>query len=337
MIEPRGVPGRRPPGPAEQAHASALAKAATLIEALPWLERFHGQIVVIKYGGHAMTDESLRLAFAQDVVFLRYAGLSPVVVHGGGPQISAHLDRLGMESTFRAGLRVTTAEAMDVVRMVLTGQVNRDVVGLINRHGPFAVGMSGEDAQLLTARRVAATTDDGQVIDIGQVGEVESVNPGAVSALIADGRIPVISTVARSDAGEVLNVNADIAAAALAVALGAVKIVMLTDVAGLYADWPGSQPAAGDGVATANGAPVAADGRPPEVISELTVSDLAAMLPGLSDGMIPKMQACLTAVRGGVPQAHVLDGRLPHAVLLEIFTDSGIGTMVVPDGERRAA
>src|SRR5258708_2134425 len=284
-----------------------------------------------------MPDAALGAGFAQDVGFLRYAGLRPVVVHGGGPQISAHLARLGVPSTFTAGLRVTTPETMDVVRMVLTGQVNRDVVGLINRHGPFAVGMSGEDAQLLTARRVAATTDDGQVIDIGQVGEVESVNPGAVSALIADGRIPVISTVARSDAGEVLNVNADIAAAALAVALGAVKIVMLTDVAGLYADWPGSQPAAVDGVATANGAPVAADGRPPEVISELTVSDLAAMLPGLSDGMIPKMQACLTAVRGGVPQAHVLDGRLPHAVLLEIFTDSGIGTMVVPDGERRAA
>jgi acetylglutamate kinase len=319
-----------------QAHASALAKAATLIEALPWLERFHGQIVVIKYGGHAMTDETLRLAFAEDVVFLRYAGLRPVVVHGGGPQISAHLDRLGMPSTFRAGLRVTTAEAMDVVRMVLTGQVNRDVVGLINRHGPFAVGMSGEDAHLLTARRLAATTDDGEVIDIGHVGEVESVNPGAVRALIADGRIPVISTVACSDAGEVLNVNADTAAAALAVALGAVKIVMLTDVAGLYSDWPGSQPVAGDAAAAANGAPVAADGRPPEVISELTVGDLAAMLPGLSDGMIPKMQACVTAVRGGVPQAHVLDGRLPHAVLLEIFTNSGIGTMVVPDGERRA-
>src|SRR5262245_10620695 len=233
-----------------EAHASALAKAATLIEALPWLERFHGQIVVIKYGGNAMIDETLRLAFAEDVVFLRYAGLRPVVVHGGGPQISAHLNRLGMESTFRAGLRVTTAEAMDVVRMVLTGQVNRDVVGLINRHGPFAVGISGEDANLLTARRVTATADDGQVIDIGQVGEVESVNPGAVSALIADGRIPVISTVACSDAGEVLNVNADTAAAALAVALGAVKIVMLTDVAGLYANWPASQPAAGDGAAT---------------------------------------------------------------------------------------
>jgi acetylglutamate kinase len=321
-----------------QASASALAKAATLIEALPWLERFHSQIVVIKYGGHAMTDESLRLAFAQDVVFLRYAGLRPVVVHGGGPQITAHLDRLGMESTFRAGLRVTTAEAMDVVRMVLTGQVNRDVVGLINRHGPFAVGISGEDAHLLTARRVAPTTDDGQVIDIGHVGEIESVNPGAVSALIADGRIPVISTVARSDAGEVLNVNADTAAAALAVALGAVKIVMLTDVAGLYADWPASGSAPG-GAAAANGAPVAPEGGcgPREVISELAASELATMLPALSDGMIPKMQACLTAVRGGVPQAHVLDGRLPHAVLLEIFTDSGIGTMIVPDGERSTA
>jgi len=326
----RGVAGVRPSGPAPS-HASALAKAATLIEALPWLERFHGQVVVIKYGGHAMTDEALRMAFAQDVVFLRYAGLRPVVVHGGGPQISAHLDRLGMESTFRAGLRVTTPEAMDVVRMVLTGQVNRDVVGLINRHGPFAVGMSGEDAHLLTARRVAATTEDGEVVDIGHVGEVESVNPGAVSALIADGRIPVISTVARSDAGEVLNVNADTAAAALAVALGAVKLVMLTDVAGLYADWPGSAPAAG------TGSPGGEGGRPQQVISELSVSALAAMLPGLSDGMIPKMRACLSAVRGGVPQAHVLDGRLPHAVLLEIFTDSGIGTMVVPDGEQRAA
>jgi acetylglutamate kinase len=321
---------------ADVAQAGALAKAATLIEALPWLERFHGQVVVIKYGGHAMADEGLRMAFAEDVVFLRYAGLRPVVVHGGGPQISAHLDRLGMTSTFRAGLRVTTAEAMDVVRMVLTGQVNRDVVGLINRHGPFAVGMSGEDAHLLTARRVMATTDDGEIVDIGHVGEVESVNPGAVSALIADGRIPVISTVALSGTGEVLNVNADTAAAAVAVALGAAKLVMLTDVAGLYANWPGS-PIAASGTAVADGASGSADGRPAEVISELTVSALAAMLPGLSDGMIPKMAACVSAVRGGVPQAHVLDGRLPHAVLLEIFTDSGIGTMVVPDGEQRAA
>jgi acetylglutamate kinase len=305
-------------------HTTALTKAATLIEALPWLERFHGQIVVIKYGGHAMNDEALRVAFAQDIVFLRYAGLRPVVVHGGGPQINAHLDKLGLESTFRGGLRVTTTEAMDVVRMVLTGQVNRDVVGLINRHGPFAVGMSGEDAHLLTARRIHATGEAGEPIDIGHVGEVESVNPGAINALIADGRIPVISSVARSEDADVLNVNADTAAAALAVALGAAKLVVLTDVAGLYADWPPSTPG-----------PV--PDRPPQVISELTVSELAAMLPTLSDGMIPKMTACLTAVNGGVPQAHVLDGRLPHAVLLEIFTDSGIGTMVVPDGKARAA
>jgi acetylglutamate kinase len=302
-----------PPGlTTEHPPPAALAKAATLIEALPWLERFHGQIVVIKYGGNAMTDDALRDRFAQDVVFLRYVGLLPVVVHGGGPQISAQLDRLGIASTFRAGLRVTTPETMDVVRMVLTGQVNREVVGLINQHGPFAVGMSGEDAQLLTARRLTATVD-GELVDLGQVGEVESVNPGAVSALLADGRIPVISSVARSQSGEVLNVNADTAAAAVAVALGAAKLIVLTDVAGLYANWGDNAP-----------------GHVPEVISELTADQLAAMLPGLSDGMIPKMTACLTAVRGGVPQAHVLDGRLPHAVLLEIFTDSGIGTMVTP-------
>jgi acetylglutamate kinase len=297
--------------------AAALAKAATLIEALPWLERFHGQTVVIKYGGNAMTDEALREAFAEDVVFLRYAGLRPVIVHGGGPQISAQLDRLGIESTFRAGLRVTTPEAMDVVRMVLTGQVNREVVGLINQHGPFALGMSGEDAHLLTARRIQAMVD-GEPVDLGQVGEVETVNPGAVAALLADGRIPVISSVARAAGGGVLNVNADTAAAAVAVALHAAKLVVLTDVAGLYADWPGSNPDA------------AVPARPPAVISQITAAELEAMTPGLTGGMIPKMEACLAAVRGGVPQAHVLDGRLPHAVLLEIFTDSGIGTMVVP-------
>jgi acetylglutamate kinase len=325
--------------------ASALAKAATLIEALPWLDRFHGKIVVIKYGGHAMTDEALRLAFAQDVVFLRYAGLYPVVVHGGGPQINAHLDRLGIVSTFADGLRVTTAETMEVVRMVLTGQVNRDVIGLINRHGPFAVGLSGEDAHLLTARRVQATGSAGEPIDIGQVGEIETVNPGALRVLIDDGRIPVVSSVARSEGGEVLNVNADTAAAALAVALGAAKLIVLTDVAGLYANWPRGQQARGQQARSeqaqgrqaqgelARGEQAPPGDRPPQVISELTAAELAAMLPTLSDGMIPKMAACLTAVTGGVPQAHVLDGRLPHAVLLEIFTDSGIGTMVVPNGE----
>ena len=300
-------------GPAGQ---DAIAKAATLIEALPWLNRFHGQTVVIKYGGHAMVDPELRAGFAQDVVFLRYAGLRPVVVHGGGPQITEHLGRLGLDSTFRGGLRVTTPETMDVVRMVLTGRVNRDVVGLINRHGPFAVGMSGEDASLLTACRKPAIVD-GEEVDIGLVGDIETVRPDAVRALLIDGRIPVISSVAAGTDGEVYNVNADTAAGALAVALGAAKLVVLTDVPGLYLDWPenAKEPAEHAG----------------PVISQLMASELAAMLPMLSAGMIPKMEACLHAVRGGVPQAHVLDGRLPHSVLLEIFTDSGIGTMVVPD------
>jgi acetylglutamate kinase len=294
-----------------EALESASAKAATLMEALPWLSRFHGRTVVIKYGGHAMTDEALRLTFAQDLVFLRYAGLRPVVVHGGGPQITEHLDRLGVPSTFTAGLRVTTPEAMEIVRMVLSGKVNKDLVALINRHGPFAVGISGEDAGTFTAIRKAAIVD-GQPVDLGMVGEIVATDPGAISALLADGRIPVVSSVAAGEDGQAYNVNADTAAAALAVALGAAKLVVLTDVAGLYRDWrPGSGSA--------------------EVISQLTAGELEVLLPGLEAGMIPKMEACLTAVRGGVPQAHVLDGRLSHAVLLEIFTDAGIGTMVLPE------
>jgi len=288
----------------------ALDKARTLTEALPWLARFHGATVVIKYGGHAMTDDRLRATFADDVVFLRYAGLKPVIVHGGGPQIQAHLDRLGIESHFVSGLRVTTPEAMEVVRMVLVGQVNRGVVGLINRHGPFAVGLSGEDAHLFTARRKRVVVD-GAEIDLGQVGEIVQVDTGAVRALLDDGRIPVVSSIARAeeDPTQVYNVNADTAAAALAVALNASKLIVLTDVEGLYADWPNSD----------------------EVISRITASELTSLLPSLTSGMVPKMEACLTAVKGGVPQAHVLDGRVPHALLLEVFTDEGIGTMVVPD------
>jgi acetylglutamate kinase len=297
-------------GPPTRDAAEALRKAATLIEALPWLQEFHGKTVVIKYGGHAMTDETLRPAFAQDVAFLRYAGLRPVVVHGGGPQINAQLDRLGIESSFKAGLRVTTPETMDVVRMVLVGQVSRDVVGLLNRHGPFGVGMSGEDARLFTAERKSAIVD-GEPIDIGQVGEIVQVDAGAVRSLLDDGRIPVISSIARGDDGEVYNVNADTAAGALAVALQAAKLIVLTDVDGLYADWPPS-------------------GDPADVIDRLTAAELEKMLPDLSSGMVPKMEACLRAVRGGVPQAHVLDGRVRHSLLLEIFTDEGIGTMVVP-------
>ncbi len=291
--------------------ADALRKAAVLIDALPWLEEFHGKTVVIKYGGHAMTDETLRAAFAQDVAFLRYAGLRPVVVHGGGPQINAQLDRLGIESTFKAGLRVTTPETMDVVRMVLVGQVSRDVVGMLNQHGPFGVGMSGEDARLFTAERKAAFVD-GVPVDIGQVGEIVQVDAGSVLSLLDDGRIPVISSIALGADGEVYNVNADTAAGALAVALDAAKLIVLTDVDGLYTDWP--PPAGGEA----------------SVIDQLTVGELERMLPGLSAGMAPKMEACLRAVHGGVPRAHVLDGRIPHALLLEIFTQEGIGTMVVP-------
>ncbi|WP_329261878.1 acetylglutamate kinase [Actinoallomurus sp. NBC_01490] len=288
----------------------ALRKATTLIEALPWLQEFHGKTVVIKYGGHAMTDEALRPAFAQDVAFLRYAGLRPVVVHGGGPQINAQLDRLGIESSFKAGLRVTTPETMDVVRMVLVGQVSREVVGMLNQHGAFGVGMSGEDARLFTAERKPAIVD-GEPVDIGQVGEIVEVDAGAVRSLLDDGRIPVISSIARGDDGVVYNVNADTAAGALAVALQATKLIVLTDVDGLYADWPPT-------------------GDPGDVIARLTAAELEKMLPDLSAGMVPKMEACLRAVRGGVPQAHVLDGRIAHSLLLEIFTDEGIGTMVVP-------
>ena len=288
--------------------AAATAKAGTLIEALPWLDEFHGATVVIKYGGHAMTADELRAGFAKDLVFLKHAGLRPVVVHGGGPQVTSHLDRLGIESVFTAGLRVTTEETIDVVRMVLNGKVNKDIVGLINRYGPYAVGLSGEDANLFTAERKLAKVD-GELVDIGLVGEIVSVDPSMVEALLDDGRIPVVSSIGRGADGAVYNVNADTAAAALAVALGAGKLVVLTDVEGLYLDWPNSD----------------------EVISQLDADDLAELLPALSAGMIPKMEACLTAVRGGVPHAHVLDGRLSHAILLEIFTDSGIGTMVVSD------
>jgi acetylglutamate kinase len=282
-------------------------KAAAFVEALPWLERFHGRTVVVKYGGNAMTDDTLRDAFAEDVVFLRYAGIQVVVVHGGGPQIDVQLDRLGIERTFAGGLRVTTPETMDVVRMVLVGQVQRDIVGLVNAHGPFAVGLSGEDGRLMTATRRPGLVD-GEEIDIGLVGDVVHVDAGVLRGLLADGRVPVVASVCRGEDGGVYNVNADTAAAAVAVAIRAEKLVMLTDVEGLYRDWPASD----------------------DVISRLDDIELEALLPTLTEGMIPKMEACLRAVRGGVPAAHVLDGRVPHALLLELLTDTGVGTMVVP-------
>ncbi|MCZ4118339.1 acetylglutamate kinase [Streptomyces sp. H39-S7] len=289
---------------------TALPKARILIEALPWLTRFSGKTVVIKFGGNAMVDEELKAAFAQDVVFLRHAGLKPVVVHGGGPQISAQLDRLGIASSFTAGLRVTTPETMDVVRMVLAGQVQRQLVGLLNEHGPFAVGMTGEDAHTMTAVKRHAVVD-GEQVDIGLVGEITEVDPGAIQALLDDGRIPVVSSIARAEDGHVYNINADTAAAALASALGAEVLVVLTDVEGLYADWPSSE----------------------DVISRLTASELEKLLPGLSSGMVPKMEGCLYAVRHGVGSARIIDGRVPHSMLLEVFTDDGIGTMIVPDAQ----
>ncbi len=290
----------------------AQSKAATLVAALPWLERFRGALVVVKYGGNAMTDDALKAAFAQDIAFLRYAGLRPVVVHGGGPQIKAMLDRLGLESEFRGGLRVTTPEVMDVVRMVLTGQVGRELVGLLNQHGPVAVGLSGEDAHLFGARRRGVTVD-GEDHDLGLVGDVVEVNPGAVLDLLDAGRIPVVSTIAPDldEEGQVLNVNADTAAAALAAALGARKLVILTDVEGIYANWPDRG----------------------SLLSELRAGAARELLTRVDAGMIPKLEACIRAVDAGVPQAHVVDGRQPHSVLLEVFTSEGIGTMVLPDHE----
>jgi len=296
--------------PPDERLAMAADKAGVLIEALPWLQRFNGATVVVKYGGNAMIDDELKQAFAEDMVFLRLAGLRPVVVHGGGPQITAMLTRLGIEGEFRGGLRVTTPETMDIVRMVLVGQVSRELVGLMNKHGPYAVGISGEDAQLFTAERKRAVVD-GEAVDIGLVGEVAAVNPDAVLDIVNAGRIPVVSTVAPDVDGVVHNVNADTAAGALAAALGAEKLVMLTDIEGLYANWPDRS----------------------SLVDRIRVDRLEQMLPGLATGMIPKMEACARAVRGGVRRAHVIDGRLAHSVLLEVFTSRGIGTMVFPEEE----
>ena len=286
-------------------HNLLLTKANTLIEALPWIGQFAGETVVVKYGGNAMIDDDLKRAFAEDIVFLRRVGLKPVVVHGGGPQISSMLERLSITSEFRGGLRVTTSEAMEVVRMVLVGQVGRELVGLINAHAPFAVGLSGEDGGLLRARR-RGLVEDGEEIDLGFVGDVDSVDPSALLDLIEAGRIPVVATVAPGPDGQIYNVNADTAASALAIALGAKRLVMLTDVEGLYANYPDES----------------------TIISSITPEEVRQLMPGLTSGMVPKMEACARAVEGGVRSATIIDGRVPHCLLLEIFTDDGVGTMV---------
>lgn len=287
---------------------TAQDKANVFASALPWLQKFHGAIVVIKYGGNAMIDDELKASFASDVVFLKLVGLNPVVVHGGGPQINAMLDQLNIESTFNAGYRVTTPEIMDVVQMVLTGQVQREIVGLLNQHEPLAVGVSGQDANLFRAVQHLPEVD-GEKVDIGLVGDIVEVNPDFINLLIADGLIPIVSSVATDEDGNVYNVNADIAASRLATALKAEKLVMLTDVAGLYSDWPNSD----------------------SVISEISTTELTELMPTLESGMIPKMQSALDAVESGVHSAHIIDGRVKNSMLLEVFTDTGIGTLVLKE------
>ncbi|MBK4137308.1 acetylglutamate kinase [Corynebacterium macginleyi] len=283
-------------------------RATVLAEALPWLQHFRDRIVVVKYGGNAMVDEELKKAFAADMVFLRTIGAKPVVVHGGGPQINSMLEKLGMEGEFKGGFRVTSPEIMDVVRMVLFGQVGRGLVNLINSHGPYAVGTSGEDAGLFRATKRLVDVE-GEATDIGMVGDIVEVNPEAVNDIIEAGRIPVVSTIAPGSDGEVYNINADSAAGALASALGAERLVILTNVEGLYTEWPDKG----------------------SLVSKIAIDQLSGLLGGLSSGMVPKMESCLKAVQGGVSAAHVIDGRIGHSVLLELLTLGGIGTMVLPN------
>jgi acetylglutamate kinase len=299
-------------GNASTPDLSAATKAGVLIESLEWIKRFHGKTIVVKFGGNAMVDEALQSAFAEDMVYLRYAGVNPVVVHGGGPQISAKLAELGIESSFVGGYRVTTAETISVVRDVLSGTISHDLVREINRHAPadleLAVAISGEDHGLFSGRKRGAMVE-GELRDLGLVGDVIAVNPSAVLAALAAGQIPVVASISPDIdvPGQSLNVNADSAAASLAVALGAAKLVILTDVSGLYSDWPNRD----------------------SLVSQINVAELRALLPSLESGMIPKMAACLETVEGGVEKAAIIDGRIPHSILLEVFTNSGSGTEVV--------
>ncbi|MHB8328256.1 MAG: acetylglutamate kinase [Acidimicrobiales bacterium] len=294
-----------------QAYAGA-DKASILVEALPYILRFWGSVVVVKYGGNVLAGaegpeaESAALAaFAQDVVLMRSVGMLPVVVHGGGPQIGELMARLGKVSEFRDGMRVTDAETLEIARMVLVGKVNREIVSAMNVHGALAVGLSGEDAKLITAVARHA--------DLGFVGDVEVVAPDILQRLLAQGLIPVIATIGTDIAGQAYNINADAVAGAVAAALRAEKLVFLTDVTGLRGD----------------------PGDPGSLLRTVSVEQLESMVRtgAATDGMVPKAEACIRAVRGGVRRAHILDGRVPHALLLEIFTDEGVGSMVADDVE----
>lgn len=302
------------PGPAAEPKQPDLSgvdpatRAAVLVEALPYIHRFADATVVVKLGGNAMVDPDLGRQFAADIVLMRTVGLKPVVVHGGGPQIGDLMARLGKEPEFREGLRVTDAETLDIARMVLGGRVNRDLVSAINRHHHRAVGLSGEDAGLIVARQRDAT--------LGFVGDVVDVNRSILDTLSAAGFIPVISTIGADVGGQALNINADSAAIAIAAAIGAEKLIYLTDVPGVLTD--------------------VAD--PGSLVSRLSASRARLLIADgvITGGMIPKVEACLAAVAQGVPSAHVLDGRIPHVVLLELFTDAGVGTMITRTDEPSA-
>ena len=297
---------------------SSDLKAQVLIEALPYIRRFNSKTIVIKYGGNAMVEEHLKQAFAQDVVLLKYIGLNPVVVHGGGPQIGGFLKRLGIESTFVSGMRVTDGETMDVVEMVLVGKVNKEIVGMINLHGGRAVGLSGKDGGLIKAEKMhLVRQSEGQlppeIIDIGQVGRVKSIDRDVLQVLERDNFIPVIAPVGVGDDGKTFNINADLVAGHLAAALGAEKLILLTDVAGVL-------------------------DQNKELISSIRMGDIDRLKDEgvITGGMLPKLDCCAQALARGVGKAHIIDGRKPHALLLELFTDEGIGTQVL-GGEEAAS
>ena len=285
----------------ERRKKEAVASVETLLEALPYIRDFHGRTVVIKYGGAAMREEALRDAFATDVVLLKYVGLNPVIVHGGGPDITAYMERLGMEVRFVEGLRVSDRETVEVAKMVLLGKVNSDIVLRLNRHGQPAVGLSGEDGSMFQVRPVANAEQ------VGLVGEIERVDVDVLNH-IAEDYIPVIASIGADREGNSLNVNADAAAGKVAGALGAHKTIFLTDVPGWLADPDDEE----------------------SLLARASVEEVEAALPGVSGGMRPKLEACLEAIRGGAGSAQIVDGRRPHSLLLELFTDAGIGTMVTP-------
>jgi acetylglutamate kinase len=292
---------------------TALEKAGILVEALPYIRKFHGKTIVIKYGGHAMLNEELKKAVMQDIILMKLVGMHPVLVHGGGPEINEMLGRLGIKSDFVQGMRVTDRETMEIVEMVLVGKVNKEIVALINSYGGQAVGLSGEDGKLVEAGKKIIRTKNGEgelvEVDLGYVGEVRKINPEIIQTVIAQGYIPVIAPTGSGENGETYNINADYVAGEIAAALQADKLILLTDVEGIFANYEDKE----------------------TLISSLRIDEVAQLIDRgvIAGGMIPKVECCVKALLGGVTKTHIIDGRLPHSILLEVFTDEGIGTEVV--------